>query len=396
MIKKLLKKRDSSNSLFDENEVKKAIADSEALNDSDSAIIIDVAGEVSLSVPQLPSKVAKDAASEDNGSNTETKVIRSVSDVVKTNESATSSNASSSINEAIKDLKKERQERRISNRQKLLALSKRHSGYLKRPEILETVYSVEEDGDNVVAQQQPQPQQEQHQPENPQEARRGSSNSAPVVILTAFRRRLDSDLTTYSDCSSADEESARLMYSETESVTCSCSQPCSRRSSCGYVCQCMQCGNGGLVGATASAPASRRSSCGSNAATNAIVGMPNVGPENTQTAFNRVMSNHRAVTKPKDVKFKRINKAKSRSLEELRGKLKYPSGSSSINEDDLEDDDEDTSGGTGNQTSTTSGNNGSRRGSQNNRLALLREAMKQQKSLSLDRESTDPGDVSTN
>ncbi|KAK0179274.1 hypothetical protein PV327_005039 [Microctonus hyperodae] len=30
------------------------------------------------------------------------------------------------------------------------------------------------------------------------------------------------------------------------------------------------------------------------------------------------MSNHRSVTKPKDVKYKRINKAKSKSLEELR------------------------------------------------------------------------------
>jgi hypothetical protein len=33
-------------------------------------------------------------------------------------------------------------DRRISNRQKLLAM-KRYSGFLKRPEILETVYSVE-------------------------------------------------------------------------------------------------------------------------------------------------------------------------------------------------------------------------------------------------------------
>lgn len=40
------------------------------------------------------------------------------------------------------------------------------------------------------------------------------------------------------------------------------------------------------------------------------------------TAYNRVMSNHRSVTKPKDVKYKRINKAKSKSLEELRGRLK--------------------------------------------------------------------------
>ena len=40
------------------------------------------------------------------------------------------------------------------------------------------------------------------------------------------------------------------------------------------------------------------------------------------STYNRVMSNHRSVTKPKDVKYKRINKAKSKSLEELRDKLK--------------------------------------------------------------------------
>lgn len=38
--------------------------------------------------------------------------------------------------------------------------------------------------------------------------------------------------------------------------------------------------------------------------------------------YNRVMLNHRAITRPKDVKYKRINKAKSKSLEELRGKLR--------------------------------------------------------------------------
>lgn len=37
--------------------------------------------------------------------------------------------------------------------------------------------------------------------------------------------------------------------------------------------------------------------------------------------YNRIMSNHRAVNKPK--KYKRINKAKSKSLEELRGRLKH-------------------------------------------------------------------------
>ena len=101
--------------------------------------------------------------------------------------------------------------------------------------------------------------------------------------------------------------------------------------------------------------------------------------------------NHRTVTKPKDVKFKRINKAKSRSLEELRGKLKYPSGSSSsfgADQDDLDElETDDNDDGSANGTP-----NASQRGS---RLALLREIMKNQKSLSLDRESTDP-DISTN
>lgn len=45
-------------------------------------------------------------------------------------------------------------------------------------------------------------------------------------------------------------------------------------------------------------------------------------PLNQVSTYNRVMSNHRSVTKPKDVKYKRINKAKSKSLEELRGRLR--------------------------------------------------------------------------
>ncbi|XP_018015210.1 uncharacterized protein LOC108672096 [Hyalella azteca] len=49
-----------------------------------------------------------------------------------------------------------------------------------------------------------------------------------------------------------------------------------------------------------------------------------------QVTYNRVMSNHRSVTKVKDVKYKRINKAKSRSLEELRGKLKLREGKPTI------------------------------------------------------------------
>ena len=98
------------------------------MNDSDSAIIIDVAGEVSLPVPTLLPKTEVEANPE------AVKVIRSVSDVVKSNEVSTSSETGKPLNG-----RKTKEERRISNRQKLLAL-KRHSGYLKRPEILETVY----------------------------------------------------------------------------------------------------------------------------------------------------------------------------------------------------------------------------------------------------------------
>merc|ERR1719278_454697 len=81
---------------------------------------------------------------------------------------------------------------------------------------------------------------------------------------------------------------------------------------------------------TAPAPGSRRSSSGSSVAAG-------------QT-FNRVMSNHRSMTKPKDVKFKRINKAKSRSLEELRGKLTR-STDEDIEDLDLDDDVTDSNNG---------------------------------------------------
>ena len=59
LIKKLLKKRDSSNDLFDETEVKKfACTDPEMLNDSDSAIIIDVGvGELTTTGSSITGKI---------------------------------------------------------------------------------------------------------------------------------------------------------------------------------------------------------------------------------------------------------------------------------------------------------------------------------------------------
>ena len=354
LIKKLLRKRDSSNDLLENmgggtsktssatteasNEACKTEED--AFNDSDSAIIIEDL-EITLAVPHLPTAVNT------NDEANVTKVARSVSDVVRDLRQSppNSSSIAASASEAKQSTRKSKDERaRISNRQKLLLLKRHHSGYLKRPEILETVYSVEEDGE------QQQQQLEQQRPKEEDARRRESS----VSLAGIFRKRLDSDLTTTtgSDCST-DDESTRIVLSETESCSL---QSCSRSS----ICHCPQCT------VSASAPASRRSSYGSSVASS---GVPVPGSQDVAKAYYRVMSNHRTVTKPKDVKFKRINKAKSRSLEELRGRLKCPpTRSSSTNDEDIEDLEEDEE--------------------DKSRLAQLRTVIKQ-KSLSLEQESTD-------
>ena len=130
---------------------------------------------------------------------------------------------------------------------------------------------------------------------------------------------------------------------------------------------------------TASAPGSRRSSTGSSCLAGASAQGPGIG---TGQTFNRVMTNHRSMTKPKDVKFKRINKAKSRSLEELRGKLTRST------DEDIEDFDLDEDaqiGATG--CNNPGGSNGLQGGT---RLTSLRAMLSQHKqSLSLDQESTD-------
>ena len=143
----------------------------------------------------------------------------------------------------------------MSNRQKLLSL-KRHSGYLKRPEILETVYSVEEsveDGEGAQQSQQHrqyQAQQEKSEklegaeskkecaekpcsieaPPTGSESGTGDTSSfmrSPATLARGFRPRVDSDITVSDDCST-DDDSTRIFYSET-STECSCfSQPDSR------------------------------------------------------------------------------------------------------------------------------------------------------------------------
>ena len=336
----------------------------------------------------------------------EVKVMRSISDVVKSkggvqqqlssgstsSGSGQPSSAPENPERSSKEQKtltgrKTKEERRISNRQKLLTIAKRHSGFLKRPEILETVYSVEEDGEG---QGQAQGQKEasskdstessssnkgnEDLPNRESQKLSGQPGDSPSFlkkdtncVLTSFRYRLDSDMTGSDIDYSTDDDSTRIFYSETTdpSLATSCSQPCSRRSSYGGACS-LPCsrrssyghtslsasGGGGALGSMdpcqcaccsgSSLNASRRSSYGShvNLSNTTTTSDDNESEIKVQTAFNRIMSNHRSVTKPKDVKFKRINKSKSRSLEELRGKLKWqvaPGNSGDYVVDDKED-----------------------------------------------------------
>lgn len=127
---------------------------------------------------------------------------------------------------------------------------RRSNGFLRRPEILETVYSVEEDGDN----------ENQVNSESRSEANRkrdAFANKTERAICVVEPENNNSQ---------RDDEEEKMK--EDTAATGSDKKKCQ------------------------------------------------------VTTYNRVMSNHRSVTKPKDVKYKRINKAKSKSLEELRGRLK--------------------------------------------------------------------------
>lgn len=132
---------------------------------------------------------------------------------------------------------------------------RRSNGFLRRPEILETVYSVEEDGEDVT----------------PQTTSAGTKTDSPCESNTSPEEPIP-------QCRGGWENSGRLqgLYGSFERLN----------------------------------ETSQRQKHSEEPQQNQV------------TTYNRVMSNHRSVTKPKDVKYKRINKAKSKSLEELRGRLR--------------------------------------------------------------------------
>ncbi|XP_011506203.1 PREDICTED: uncharacterized protein LOC105368780 [Ceratosolen solmsi marchali] len=192
----------------------------DSLGDSDSAVVLEEAFLDDPAPPRFRSNI------------TDVTVIRSVSDAVE------------------------------PANNKYCASMRRCNGLLRRPEVLETVYSVEEDGDGDRA-------------DNEEEEADEEDNSELEPRCPEAKPRLRDIYGSFE----------RLAQQEAEAAATSA-----------------------RVASTAPSPSAQRTRDESQ--------------QQAQVTYNRVMSNHRSVTKPKDVKYKRINKAKSKSLEELRGRLR--------------------------------------------------------------------------
>ncbi|XP_043489890.1 myosin heavy chain, muscle isoform X2 [Polistes fuscatus] len=175
----------------------------DSLGDSDSAVVLEEAAD-DPAPPRFRSNI------------TDVTVIRSVSDAVEPSSKYSS--------------------------------MRRCNGFLRRPEILETVYSVEEDGDSESNQEPPESM-ENYECDERRTKNLGNGKGRLQELYGSFER----------------------LAQETDSLENE---------------------------------------------------KPRDESQQAQVTYNRVMSNHRSVTKPKDVKYKRINKAKSKSLEELRGRLR--------------------------------------------------------------------------
>lgn len=165
--------------------------------------------------------------------------------------------------------------------------------YLRRPDILETVYSVEEDPDAANEQKN----QEQQEISQSNSTITTPSHADVAEKRDKFRNRSDKRV--------SDPTEEQPSYNSSDSISISTNQSSSStfwEKLTSY------------YDSRSSTPVFRRASDddASHVPTRS----------NQMMNYNRVMSNHRNVTKPKDVKYKRINKAKSKSLEELRGKLK--------------------------------------------------------------------------
>lgn len=177
--------------------------------------------------------------------------------------------------------------------------------YLRRPDILETVYSVEEDPDANSQEQKDKEKQAKNALEQQQKQQIHSSMrdlSDVAEKRDKFKNRCDKRISDAIDDAS-DTISISTNHSQSSIATSFWERLTSYYDS-----------------SRSSTPIRRASDDDGKT-------LENQEQQSHQyqhvTNYNRVMSNnHRSVTKPKDVKYKRINKAKSKSLEELRGKLK--------------------------------------------------------------------------
>lgn len=177
--------------------------------------------------------------------------------------------------------------------------------YLRRPDILETVYSVEEDPDANSQEQKDKEKQAKNALEQQQRQQMHSSMrdlSDVAEKRDKFKNRCDKRITDAIEDTS-DTISISTNHSQSSIATSFWERLTSYYDS-----------------SRSSTPVSQRRASDDDA--KALEHQEHQNQHQHQHVYNRVMSNHRSVTKPKDVKYKRINKAKSKSLEELRGKLK--------------------------------------------------------------------------
>lgn len=225
-----------------------ALADFDSLNDSDSAVIMEDVDSDCSNLPHVPKFRSTNPDS--------VTIVRSISDAIDPN------------------LK--------------YSIVRRSNGFLRRPEILETVYSVEEeaDGDSTKGLS--------AQSSTEKEANKTDEEKYKETSLLAQRRdnfKMRKVVVAADLKSIENEKEKRDVWSYT------------------YVPKRMMPASNSEEEATSNAESDEQEQEQEQKATHVVT-------------YNRVMSNHRNVTKPKDVKYKRINKAKSKSLEELRGRLK--------------------------------------------------------------------------
>ncbi|XP_077296149.1 uncharacterized protein LOC143918244 isoform X2 [Arctopsyche grandis] len=251
------------------------VADFDSLNDSDSAVIMeDVDNDYSLShvLPRFRSTTTDSVT-----------IVRSISDAIDPNLKYTS--------------------------------VRRSNGFLRRPEILETVYSVEEepDGDGGSNKLSAQNSTEKDIKEGTSSADKEDAMADMNLAQNRrdnFKMRSEKISSDYlKPCLNRDKSDAKSVDSDISESICQQiawaysyvpkRQISNLASSNDNISDCLLLDGGSLL-----------EDCGLERKGNQV------------TTYNRVMSNHRSVTKPKDVKYKRINKAKSKSLEELRGRLR--------------------------------------------------------------------------